>query len=64
MGVKTISRPASPCSGWNIESVTRPDTLRVAPGGPRIVLTFKRAELVGRSLAASSVEPLGIHRAR
>lgn len=30
------------------------DTLRVAPGEPRIGLTFERAEMVGRSLAAST----------
>src|SRR3954449_5773087 len=43
--------------------VTQLDTLRVAPGGPRIVLTFERAEPVGRSLAASPVERLGACRA-
>jgi hypothetical protein len=60
VGIKTISSPASPCSGWKAGPVTRPDTLRVAPGGPRIVLTFERAEPVGRSLAASPVERLGL----
>ena len=60
MGIKTISSPASPCSGWKAGPVTRPDTLRVAPGGPRIVLTLGRAEPVGRSVAASPVESFGL----
>src|SRR5689334_1943371 len=38
----------------------RLDTLRVAPGGPRIVLTFGCAEPVGRSVAASPVESFGL----
>lgn len=54
MGIKRISNPASPCSGWKAESITQLDTLRVALGGQRILLTFESSELVGRSLAAST----------
>jgi hypothetical protein len=60
VGIKTISTPASPCSGWKAQPVAQLDTLRVAPGGPRIVLTFERAEPVDRSLAASPVKRLGL----
>src|SRR3954470_23922846 len=55
-----MSRPASPCSGWKPRSAARLDTLRVAPGGLLIVLTFGRAEPVGRSVAASPVESFGL----
>lgn len=40
------------------------DTLRVAPGDPLIVLTFERAEMIDRSLAASTAETSTIWETR
>jgi hypothetical protein len=60
VGVKAMSGPVSPCSGWKPRSAARLDTLCVAPGGPRIILTFGRTEPVGRSVAASPVESFGL----
>ena len=40
--IKRCPRPASPCSGCQADVGNRPDTLRVAPGGLRERLTFRR----------------------